>query len=96
VVLLKIVSFNKVGTPWLRKDMAAAWDLSNSEITNVFERLRATGLIDVSKNAMYTNALCELPTFRPYIGAETRGILTGGNAFAESGIKGPNYGGGIP
>lgn len=97
VVLLKIVSFDKSGTPWLRKDMAAALDLSNSEITNVFERLRSTGLIDVSKNAVHTNALYEFlvyglkAAFPPYVGAETRGILTGANAFADAGIKGPNY-----
>lgn len=97
VVLLKIISFQKAATPWLRKDMAAALDLSNSEITNVFERLRATGLVDISKNEVYTNALYEFlvyglkAAFPPYIGAETRGILTAGNAFMENEIKGPNY-----
>lgn len=97
VVLLKIVSFKKDGVAWLRKDLATALNLSNSEITNVFERLRATGLIDIGKNAVYSNALYEFlvyglkAAFPPYVGPETRGILTGANAFSDIGIKGPNY-----
>jgi hypothetical protein len=97
VVLLKIVCFKKNNKTWLRKDIAAGLDLSNSEITNVFERLRATGLIDVSRNTVHTNAFYEFlvyglkVAFPPYIGAETRGVLTGVNAFADSGIKGANY-----
>jgi hypothetical protein len=54
-------------------------------------------LLDSSKNAVQPNALFEFlvyglkAAFPPYIGAETRGILTGANAFPESSIKGVNY-----
>ena len=97
VVLIKIISFNKSKVSWLRKDLASALNISNSEITNIFKRLRFTGLIDVNRNVIQVNALIEFliyglkATFPPYIGSETRGILTGANVFNESGIKGPNY-----
>ena len=97
VALLKIISFAKAHSVWLRKDLAAALSLSNAEITNVFERLRATGLIDIGRNVVHANALYEFliyglkATFPPAIGAETRGILTGSNAFEDNGMKSANY-----
>jgi hypothetical protein len=97
VVLLKIICFNKSKTNWLRKDLADSLSLSNSEITNVFERLRHSGLIDVNRNVIQVNAFYEFlihglkATFPPYVGPETRGILTGTNAFQTSNIKGLNY-----
>lgn len=97
VVLLKIISLNKSKTAWLRKDLAESLNLSNSEITNVFERLKNTGLIDTHKNVIQQNALYEFliyglkATFPPYVGPETRGILTGTNVFPTSNIKGINY-----
>lgn len=97
VVLLKIVSFNKRQVAWRKKDLAETLNLANSEITNVFERLGNTGLVDAHKNAIQANALYEFviyglkAAFPPFIGPETRGILTGANAFPDINIKGVNY-----
>lgn len=98
VALLKIVSFNKNKQPsWMRKDLAAALFLSNSEITNVFERLQFTGLIDVNSYAIQSQALYEFllyglkHTFPAIIGQETKGVITGINAIPGSGVKSPNY-----
>lgn len=81
----------------MKKDLAAALFLANSEITNVFERLRNTGLIDISSNAIQYQALYEFllyglkHTFPAIIGQETKGVITGINAIPGSTIKSPNY-----
>ena len=98
VALLKIVSFNKNKQPaWMKKDLAAALFLANSEITNVYERLKYTGLIDVNNNGIQYQALYEFllyglkHTFPAVIGSEAKGIITSINALPGSGIKSPNY-----
>lgn len=98
VALLKIVTFNKSRqSPWMRKDLATALFLSNSEITNVFERLQYTGLIDVNSYALQSQALYEFllyglkHTFPAIIGQESKGVITSINAIPGSGIKAPNY-----
>lgn len=55
VILLKIISFQKSHTAWLRKDQAEHLGLSNAEITNVFERLRNTGLMDIRMSDIQRN-----------------------------------------
>lgn len=98
VALLKVVSFNKSNQPsWMRKDLATALSLSNSEITNVFERLQYTGLIDINSYAIQSQALYEFllygfkHIFPAIIGQETKGVITSINALTGSGIKSPNY-----
>jgi hypothetical protein len=98
VALLKIVSFYRQGqVSWKKGDLAAALFLANSEITNVFGRLRHTGLIDTSNNAIQYHSFYEFllyglkHSFPALVGQETKGVITGINALPDSGIKAPSY-----
>lgn len=98
VALLKVVSFKKAGPKsWMKKDLAAALSVANSEITNVFDRLQYTGLIDVDTYSIQSQALYEFlvyglkHVFPAVIGRETKGVITSINAIPDAGINAPNY-----
>jgi len=97
VVLIKLIVLGKKNISWLKKDLADELCLSNSEITKVFVRLQATGLFSANSNVIQRTTFYEFLiyglkiTFPPFIGSETRGVLTGVNALKEGGIRGTNY-----
>jgi hypothetical protein len=97
VVLLKIISLEKSGKTWMKKDLAESLNLANSEITNVFDRLKYTGLIMPGVNRIQRLTFYEYliyglkATFPPFVGAETRGLVTASGAIPESNISGSDY-----
>lgn len=82
VVLLKIISLERSGKSWMKKDLADSLNLANSEITNVFDRLKYTGLIMPGINRVQRLTFYEYlvyglkATFPPFVGAEARGLVT--------------------
>ena len=97
VVLLKIISLERSGKSWMKKDLADSLNLANSEITNVFDRLKYTGLIMPGINRVQRLTFYEYlvyglkATFPPFVGAETRGLVTASGAIPESNISGSDY-----
>jgi hypothetical protein len=97
VVLLKIISFERSGKSWMKKDLADSLNIANSEITNVFDRLKYTGLIMPGANRVQRLTFYEYvvyglkATFPPFVGAETRGLVTASSAIPESNISGSDY-----
>src|SRR5688572_12825807 len=97
VVLLKIISLERSGKTWMKKDLAESLNLANSEITNVFDRLKYTGLIMPGVNRVQHLTFYEYlvfglkATFPPLVGTETRGFLTGSGAIPESNISGSDF-----
>lgn len=98
VALLKIVSFYRKGkVSWKKGDLAEALFLANSEITNVFGRLRHTDLIDTDNGTIQYQSFYEFllyglrHSFPAIVGHETKGVITGINALPDSGIQAPNY-----
>lgn len=81
----------------MKKDLAQQLFLSNSEITNIYERLRFSGLLDVNTNTIRLQSLYEFLiygfryVFPAIVGPETRGILTGANALPDNNIRSTNY-----
>ena len=97
VVLLKIISLERSGKSWMKKDLADSLNLANSEITNVFDRLKYTGLIMPGINRVQRLTFYEYlvyglkATFPPLVGAETRGLVTASGAIPGSNIIGSDY-----
>ena len=97
VVLLKLISLERSEKAWMKKDLAETLNLANSEITNVFDRLRYTGLMVPGMNRVQRLTFYEYlvfglkATFPPIIGAETRGLLTATGAIPESHISGSHF-----
>jgi hypothetical protein len=97
VVLLKVTSLEKSGKTWMKKDLAESLNLANSEITNVFARLKYTGLILPGANRVQRLTFYEYlvyglkATFPPFVGAQTRGLVTASGAMPESNISGSDY-----
>jgi hypothetical protein len=97
VVLLRIISLEKSAKTWMKKDLADSLNLANSEITNVFDRLKCTGLIMPGVNRVQRLTFYEYliyglkATFPPFVGAETRGLITASGAIPGSNISGSDY-----